>query len=85
MPSSPNWKNLTSKEKTFGTHQVNGIESIVVEDRVLIEYGNKPPELFALSEDPRQQWNLANDPAEQTRRERLSRRLVELQQETEDP
>jgi hypothetical protein len=73
------------KGEDFRTHQVNRIDSVIAEDRVLIEYGNKPPELFALSEDPEQQRNLADENEEQIRRERLSRELDEFRRKTDCP
>jgi hypothetical protein len=66
------------KGEDFRTHQMSQIESIIVEDHVLIEYGERTPELFALFEDPRQQHNLADLADQGPRRQRMARALDAL-------
>ncbi len=65
----------------FRTENVTRVDSLVDEDRILIDTRNQPPELYDLFADPRQQRNLADQPAERSRLERLKRKLDGVQVE----
>jgi arylsulfatase A-like enzyme len=73
------------KGNDFRTSQVGRIESIIGEDRVLIDYSDRPSELFALAEDPEQQRNLADFPSERPRLDRLKQELEALHQRSGTP
>ncbi|MGP0068216.1 MAG: sulfatase-like hydrolase/transferase, partial [Isosphaeraceae bacterium] len=61
----------------FTPDQATRINSVLDEDYVLIDSGGKPPELYAL-EDRKQQRNLADDPAQRLRLERMQRTMATL-------
>ena len=63
----------------FRTDNVIRVDSLIDEDHVLIDGKNQPLELYHLFNDPRQQYNLAGQPAERTRLERLQAALGTLQ------
>jgi arylsulfatase A-like enzyme len=63
------------KGEDFRTQDVTRIESLIDEDHILIEYGNHTSQLFALFEDPYQVHNLADQPEEGTRRQRMRKVL----------
>ncbi len=73
------------KGKDFRTSLVVRIDSIIEEDRVLIDYSDRPAELFALAEDPEQRQNLTEVPAEKPRLDRLRQKLVTIRQKTGTP
>jgi arylsulfatase A-like enzyme len=62
----------------FRTDDVTRIESVISENRVLIDSDREVLELYHLSGDPRQERNLVNEAAEQARLERLKQTLNEL-------
>jgi arylsulfatase A-like enzyme len=59
----------------FRAENLARIESVIDEDRVLIDSDSRFFELYDLSGDPRQQLNMVNQPTEQARLERLQRSL----------
>ena len=69
----------------FRTENLNRIETLIDEDRILIETDSRNTELFHLSRDTRQVSNLADDPAEQARLARLKSKLTALRSELEQP
>ncbi|MFI5457750.1 MAG: sulfatase [Isosphaerales bacterium] len=61
----------------FAGDQADRINFVIDENYILIDYGSNPPELFTL-EDRKQQWNLADDPVQRSRLERLRCTLATL-------
>jgi len=61
----------------FAADQMVTINSVIDENYILIEPGGNPPELYAI-EDRKQQRNLADDPAQRSRLERLRCTLATL-------
>ena len=61
----------------FAADQVGGINSVIDENYILIDSRSNPPELYAI-EDRKQERNLADDPAQRSRLERLRRTLATL-------
>ncbi len=62
----------------FASEQVSRVNSAIVDDHVLIEFNNRPPELYHLYEDRLQQRNLADLPASRQRLEMMRRTLNAL-------
>ena len=54
------------------------VESLIDEDHVLIESSRRPPELFALFDDPKQERNLADRADQGLRRRRMRKVLDDL-------
>jgi arylsulfatase A-like enzyme len=67
----------------FTADQAVKINSVLDENYILIESGGSPPELYTL-EDRKQARNLADDPAQQSRLERLGRTLATLRRTPRD-
>jgi arylsulfatase A-like enzyme len=61
----------------FAADQLVRINSVIDEDYILIDTSGNPPELYAI-EDRKQQRNLAGDPAQRSRLERLRCTLATL-------
>jgi arylsulfatase A-like enzyme len=61
----------------FTPDQVVRMNSVIDENYILIDFSSKPPELYTL-EDRKQQRNLADDPIQRTRLERLRCTLATL-------
>ena len=61
----------------FAADQATRINSVIDENYILIDSGGSPPELYSL-EDRKQQRNLADDPAQRSRLERMRRTLATL-------
>jgi arylsulfatase A-like enzyme len=61
----------------FGANQVAKFNSVIDENHVLIDSGDNSPELYAI-DDEKQQRNLAGDPAERPRLDRLRHTLATL-------
>jgi arylsulfatase A-like enzyme len=61
----------------FATDQSATIHSVIDENYVLIESGGKGAELYTI-DDRKQKWNLADDPLQRSRVERLRRGLAAL-------
>ena len=57
--------------ESFRTENVIKVDSLIDDDRILIESVNQPPELYDLFKDPRQERNLAGRPEERSRLERM--------------
>jgi arylsulfatase A-like enzyme len=57
--------------ESFRTENVIKVDSLIEDDRILIESINQPPELYDLYKDPRQHRNLAGQPEERSRLERM--------------
>jgi arylsulfatase A-like enzyme len=65
----------------FRTENLTRIETLIDEDRVLMETDSRIVELYPLSRDTRQLSNLADDPAEQGRLARLKSKLNAIRSE----
>jgi hypothetical protein len=63
----------------FGVDPAVRINSVIDEAHILIDYGSKYLELYAI-EDRKQERNLADHPAQRLRLERLQRTLAALRQ-----
>jgi arylsulfatase A-like enzyme len=61
----------------FAVDQMITINSVIDENYILIEFDSNTPELYAI-EDRKQQRNLADQPAQRSRLERLRRTLATL-------
>jgi arylsulfatase A-like enzyme len=59
----------------FRTDDVTKVDSLIDDGHVLIDSHNQPPELYQLAADPQQERNLAADPAELARKERMLGKL----------
>src|SRR5262249_17915708 len=70
------------KGDDFRTSDVEWVESLIDEDHVLIESCRRPPELFALFDDPRQEHNLAAQAEQAPRRLRMKKVLDDLHHRT---
>ncbi len=68
----------------FTADHVVRINSVIDENYILIESASKPAELYAL-EDRKQERNLANHPAQQSRLERLRCTLETLRRAPDHP
>ncbi len=68
----------------FTADQASRINSVIEEGYILIDSSRKPLELYAL-QDRKQRRNLADDPAQQSRVERLRRSLATLRGESGRP
>jgi arylsulfatase A-like enzyme len=55
----------------FATDQVLRVNSVIEDDYILIESSRKPPELYSLFADPKQQRNLADHPDQGSRLEHM--------------
>ena len=64
--------------ESFRTENVIKVDSLIDEDHVLIESINQPPQLFELYRDPRQERNLADQPEQRSRLERMRATLVQM-------
>jgi arylsulfatase A-like enzyme len=73
------------KGNDFRTNEVTRIESIIEDDRILIEYSDRPSELFALVEDPEQLRNLAEVASEKAQHDRLRRTLDAIRRANDNP
>jgi hypothetical protein len=68
----------------FAADQMARINSLIDENYILIDSGGKLPELYTL-EDRKQQRNLADQPAQRSRLERLQRTLDALRRSSGHP
>ena len=77
IPSSPKLEEPRLAGEDFAADQAVTINSVIDENYILIDSGDNPPELYAI-EDRKQERNLADDPAQRSRLERLRSTLATL-------